>query len=82
MHLKKSKERLEKELAVRVDMLAWPFGVYDDELIALAREAGYGAAFTMGRRPVGKSENIMALPRYLVVNSEIRRQKILANNPG
>jgi hypothetical protein len=50
MQLKKSRERLEKELGVNVDMLSWPFGIYDDWLIAKAAEAGYTAAFTIERR--------------------------------
>ncbi len=34
--LKKSKARLETELGSKVDMLAWPFGIYDDYLIGKA----------------------------------------------
>jgi peptidoglycan/xylan/chitin deacetylase (PgdA/CDA1 family) len=30
---RKSKEKIEKELGVNIDMLAWPFGIYDDYLI-------------------------------------------------
>jgi len=40
MQLKKSKEKLEKELNVRVDMLGWPFGIYDDDLIHKAKWSG------------------------------------------
>jgi len=43
MQLYKSKERIEKELDVKVDMLAWPFGIYDDYLLKKAAEAGYVA---------------------------------------
>jgi hypothetical protein len=68
MQLRKSKERLERQLDVNVDMLAWPFGIYDDELLEKAVEAGYVAGFTMERRHVTISENIMALPRYLIVD--------------
>jgi len=68
MQLKKSKEKLEKQLDVEVDMLAWPFGIHDDELLNKAIEAGYVAAFTMKRRDASIVENIMALPRYLIVD--------------
>jgi hypothetical protein len=81
MQLKKSKEKLEKELNVKVTMLAWPFGIYDDELIRKAVEVGYVAAFTMERHYASLSDNIMALPRYLMVNSdkpEINLERILA----
>ncbi len=32
MQLRKSREKLEKELGTRVDMLAWPFGLHNDDL--------------------------------------------------
>jgi len=68
--LKKSKEKLERELNVKVDMLAWPFGIYDDELINKAIGAGYVAALSMDRRHTSISDNIMALPRYLIGNTD------------
>ncbi|MEW6067929.1 MAG: polysaccharide deacetylase family protein [Nitrospirota bacterium] len=70
MQLKKSKERLEKELNVKIDMLAWPFGIYDDLLIADAKGAGYVACFTIRRSHTVPSDNIMALPRYLMTNAD------------
>ena len=76
MQLKKSKERLEKELNVRVNMLAWPFGIYDDDLIHQAKAAGYVATFTMERHPASNDDNVMILPRFLMTNGE--RAKTLA----
>lgn len=70
MQFVKSKEKLEKELAVKVDLLAWPFGVFDPWLMAEAAEAGYIAAFTIERRPVRAQDHPMALPRYLLVDSD------------
>jgi peptidoglycan/xylan/chitin deacetylase (PgdA/CDA1 family) len=70
MQLKKSKEKLEEELNDRVNMLAWPFGIYDDDLIHKAGEAGYVATFTMERHPATSSHNVRALPRYLMTNGE------------
>jgi peptidoglycan/xylan/chitin deacetylase (PgdA/CDA1 family) len=72
VQLKRSRDKLEEELGVKVDMLAWPFGIYDNELIAKAREAGYVAAFTMERRHASTSDNIMTLPRYRMTNADIR----------
>jgi peptidoglycan/xylan/chitin deacetylase (PgdA/CDA1 family) len=66
--LRKAKAKLEKEFEIKVDMLAWPFGIYDGELIKKAIQAGYVAAFTMERREATTADNIMALPRYLVVD--------------
>ena len=83
MQLRRSKEKLEKELNVRVDMLGWPFGIYDDDLIRKAKEAGYVATFTMERHPAGTQDNVMALPRYLMTNGDGGRRlaTILANSP-
>jgi len=83
MQLRKSKEKLEKELNVRVNMLGWPFGIYDDDLIRKAKEAGYVATFTMERHPAGTLDNVMALPRYLMTNGDTGRRlvTILADSP-
>lgn len=68
--LKKSKSRLETELGAKVDMLAWPFGIFDDYLIGKATEAGYGATFTIERRHATASDSVTKLPRYLLVNAD------------
>lgn len=68
--LKKSKAVLEKRFGATVDLLAWPFGIYDDELEKNAAQAGYVVAFSIDRRNASKSEKIMAQPRYLMVNGD------------
>jgi peptidoglycan/xylan/chitin deacetylase (PgdA/CDA1 family) len=68
--LKKSKSRLETELGTVVDMLAWPFGIYDDYLIKKAANVGYQATFTIERRHATQADSIMKLPRYLLVNAD------------
>lgn len=84
MQLKKSKERLEKELGVRVEMLAWPFGIYDNELIGKATGIGYIAAFTIERRISSSLDNIMTLPRFLMVDADRgkRFETILVGSPA
>jgi peptidoglycan/xylan/chitin deacetylase (PgdA/CDA1 family) len=81
MQMKKAKEKLEKELGAGVDMLAWPFGLYNDELGKKAGEAGYISAFTIVRRHTNPSDNIMALPRYLLTNADrgIRFERLINN---
>jgi peptidoglycan/xylan/chitin deacetylase (PgdA/CDA1 family) len=69
MQLRKSKETLEKKLRTDVDMLAWPFGIFDDELIEKAIEAGYRAGFTIEGRHATSRDPIMALPRYLMTQA-------------
>jgi len=68
--LKKSKTKLEKELGGTVDLLAWPFGIYDDYLLKKATETGYVATFSIERRHATPQDNIMKLPRYLLVNAD------------
>jgi len=70
MQLKESKKKLERELDTQVDMLAWPFGIYNDELIDKAMEVGYVATFTMDRRHACITEKIRSLPRYLITHSD------------
>jgi peptidoglycan/xylan/chitin deacetylase (PgdA/CDA1 family) len=84
MQLKKSREKLEKELDVTVNMLAWPFGIYDDDLIQRAAKMGYVATFTMERHPASHLDNVMALPRYLMTDGERSGTfaTILAGSPG
>ena len=66
----KARQILEKKLDARVDMLAWPFGIYDDELIDKARASGYVAAFTIERRNATRRDNVMAIPRYLIADTD------------
>jgi len=69
MQLVKPRTVLKDKLGVEADLIAWPFGVYDDELIRIARDAGYIAGFTLDRRIVTQREHIMSLPRFLVTDS-------------
>ena len=70
MQLRKSREKLEKELGGTVDMLAWPFGICDDYLLGRAAAAGYVSTFTIDRRHAGPGDSPMKLPRYLLVNAD------------
>ncbi len=68
--LRKARNFLEQKFGTKVDLLAWPFGIYDDELEKEADKAGYVVAFSIDRRHANKSEKIMAQPRYLMVNGD------------
>jgi peptidoglycan/xylan/chitin deacetylase (PgdA/CDA1 family) len=70
MQFTKSREKLEKELGVKVDLLAWPFGIFDPWLMARAAEAGYIAAFTIERHAVTREDPPMALPRFLLTDKD------------
>ena len=69
MQMRKSKAKLEKEFDTRIDMLAWPFGINDDFLIAKAAEAGYTVTFTIEAHSANASDQAMKLPRYLLTNA-------------
>jgi peptidoglycan/xylan/chitin deacetylase (PgdA/CDA1 family) len=70
LQLNRSKAKVEKELGVRVDMLAWPFGIYTDWLMGKAKEAGYVAAFSIEARPATAGDAMMKLPRFLLTNAD------------
>lgn len=65
-----SKERLAAQLGVRVDLLAWPYGIYDAFLERLAAGAGYVAAFGIEPRPLRIGDDLLALPRYVVSDAD------------
>ncbi|OUL95635.1 polysaccharide deacetylase family protein [Paraburkholderia hospita] len=66
--LQHSRELIDAKLGGHVDMLAWPFGVYDDEVTRIAGKVGYVAAFTLNARRVDRSSLLLALPRFLMVD--------------
>lgn len=65
-----SKSKLEDTLSIHVDLLAWPFGIYDAELERLAAEAGYVAAFTIKRARSRQGDKLFELPRYIVTDRD------------
>jgi len=84
LQLTKSKTKLEKELGVHIDMLAWPFGIYNDRLVEKAKEAGYVATFSIEARPATEGEGVMKLPRYLLINADQGKafEKIVQGKAG
>jgi peptidoglycan/xylan/chitin deacetylase (PgdA/CDA1 family) len=69
LQMTKTKAVLEKQLGIPADMVAWPFGIYDDYLMARATKAGYLAGFTIEAHHATNSDGIMKLPRYLLTNA-------------
>lgn len=67
--LTRSRQVLEARLGGRVDLLAWPFGLQDEDLRRRAAQLGYVAGFTLERRPVRAGDDPMALPRYLITDA-------------
>ncbi len=65
--LGESRARLEAELGRPVELLAYPFGdprSFDRTSQALARGAGYTAAFALGGRYADPARDVYAIPRF------------------
>jgi hypothetical protein len=63
------RDKVEQELGISVDMLAWPFGIYDDELLSEAERSGYLAAFAVklkSARDCGR----FSIPRISISNRD------------
>lgn len=61
-----SRQRLRQMVGGDITLLAWPFGIVDDDLMRAAADAGYTVAFTLAARPATRADAPLALPRYLV----------------
>lgn len=66
--LGRSRSVLQQRLGRSVDLLAWPFGLHDATLEALAAETGYVAAFGLEGQVVTAADQRFALPRILMVD--------------
>jgi peptidoglycan/xylan/chitin deacetylase (PgdA/CDA1 family) len=77
--LAQSRTVLQRRLGATADLVAWPFGVYNDEAIAIARDVGYVAGFGLGQRCVTRRDDIMTLPRFLV--TEVTRAGFVSMLP-
>jgi peptidoglycan/xylan/chitin deacetylase (PgdA/CDA1 family) len=64
-----SRDRLRDRLGARATLLAWPFGMTDGGLMAMAAQLGYEASFALGHRPVSRHDELQALPRYLMTDA-------------
>jgi peptidoglycan/xylan/chitin deacetylase (PgdA/CDA1 family) len=66
VQLTRSKEVIESQLGVRVDALAWPFGIYDPYLEEAAQRAGYETAFAFKGGLAHVGCDMFAIPRIPV----------------
>lgn len=64
--LRDSRAAIAAHTKKEVRFLAYPYGDYDEGVIAAARAAGYTAAVTTTRGPASRTSNPFALPRYLI----------------
>lgn len=64
--LTRSKSVLERRLGIKVDMLAWPYGIVDQDLEAAAARAGYISAFGFSGGLAAPGADPFAIPRIPV----------------
>lgn len=67
--LTESKRMLEKRLGRSVRYLAWPCGWYTDEMVRMAREAGYEALLTAEAGPCRAGDDPLRIKRVFVDGS-------------
>jgi peptidoglycan/xylan/chitin deacetylase (PgdA/CDA1 family) len=65
-----SKNIIEKKLGIKVTLLAWPFGIYDQQLENDAKKAGYTMAFSIAAKDANRSMSNMAQPRFMIVEGQ------------
>lgn len=65
-----SRETLRRRLGLAADLLAWPYGIHDQELEAAAKAAGFVAAFALGSRAATAEDDRFAIPRFQVYNTD------------
>jgi peptidoglycan/xylan/chitin deacetylase (PgdA/CDA1 family) len=65
-----SKKVLEEKLNIKITLLAWPFGIYNDYLEHAAANAGYVMAFSIDDAPANKTYKPMAQPRFMLLQTQ------------
>lgn len=80
--LKESKEFVEKLLNKKAGCIAYPFGMYNDNTIKAAKEAGYTMGLTTNGKWSGKEDGILTLDRvYISSLRDLDNFKERVNNP-
>lgn len=66
--LEQPRKVIATKLGAAVDLLSWPFGLYDDDLLAMAASRGYIAGVTLDPRLANENDRLLSLPRFLVTD--------------
>lgn len=80
--LRRSNQRFQAELGAVPDFLAWPYGEVSLDLMRLAEEVGYTAAFGQHSGPVSPEREGFYLPRFAMNEAygKLERFKLAANS--
>lgn len=84
--LGESKEKIEKELGIKVTFLAYPVGHNDETTRQIAQDLGYTMAMTMKSQPAEASPDILQVGRYIQTKLQKawddREKEIACDAPG
>jgi peptidoglycan/xylan/chitin deacetylase (PgdA/CDA1 family) len=64
--LKDSKDYLENLLGKKIEIICYPFGLYNDQVKQIAKEVGYKAALTFDQDAWQNPDDLFALTRISV----------------
>jgi peptidoglycan/xylan/chitin deacetylase (PgdA/CDA1 family) len=64
--LRESKRILEERLQRKVPYFAWPMGEYNDDLVKMAKDAGYKAVLTVEEGPNRQGDDVFKIKRILI----------------
>jgi peptidoglycan/xylan/chitin deacetylase (PgdA/CDA1 family) len=65
-----SKEMLEKNLGIRVKAFAYPYGLHNQTVRDVVKQAGYEAAFTVWGRRIAYGADPMTIGRYAIESTK------------
>ena len=65
-----SKEMLEKNLGIQVKAFAYPYGLHNQTVRDVVKQAGYEAAFTVWGRRIGYGADPMVIGRYAIESTK------------
>ena len=65
-----SKEMLEKNLGIQVKAFAYPYGLHNQTVRDVVKQAGYEAAFTVWGRRIGYGADPMIVGRYAIESTK------------
>ena len=64
----KSKLDLENQFGCPVEHFCYPYGSYNDEIVAITKRAGYSTATTVDRGRAKSGDNLLTLPRIPITH--------------
>jgi len=63
-----SKFDLETQFNCPIEHFCYPYGSYNNEIVAISKKAGYGTATTVNRRRAKSGDNLLTLPRVPITH--------------